>query len=75
MISNATPYGKKVQVALIENGVKQKELIDAVQSMTGLFFDGSYLHKVLIGKCNSPKIIEAIDQYLGIEGEHHEGAS
>lgn len=59
-----TAFGKKVRVALIESDKDQNWLIERVKADTGLYFDRSYLHKVLTGKYENPKIVSSIEQNL-----------
>ena len=40
----------EVKMKLLQRGMKQTELIQAVQSDTGLFLDDSYLYKILRGE-------------------------
>lgn len=60
-------FGMTVKVRLIELGQTQKWLVEEVSSRTGLYFDAYYLHKVLTGKSENPKIINAIKNALGIQ--------
>ena len=64
-----TEFGKKIKFALIAMGESQKWLIGAVSNRTGLFFDQSYLRKIMIGQNNNQKIINAIATILNIETE------
>ena len=66
MKTELTTFGKKVKVALIESDKDQHWLIEKVKADTGLYFDRSYLHKVLTGKYENPKIVSAIAQNLAI---------
>lgn len=61
-----TNFGKAVKHRLIDMDLTQNWLIEEVRRKTGLFFDSSYLQKILNGTCNSPKIIEAISEILQI---------
>ena len=61
-----TPFGKEIKKRLVDLERKQAWLIDQVAEKTGLYFDGSYLHKVMTGQLNSPKIVQAIREILGI---------
>lgn len=47
--------------------MKQVELIAEVSKRTGLYFDDSYLNKIMTGKQKNPNMIEAINSILGIE--------
>ena len=41
-------------------------LISQVQEKTGLYFDASYLNKILTGQLATPKIIRAICEILNL---------
>lgn len=64
--TKTTPFGKEVKKRLVDLEQKQAWLIDRVAEKTGLYFDGSYLHKVMTGQLNTPKIVEAIREILDI---------
>lgn len=64
-----TPYGKRVEHALIERGMQKKWLIEQVRKDTGKFFDYSYLCKILSGTLSTPCIVESINKILELEGE------
>lgn len=57
----------EVKMKLLQRGMKQTELIQAVQSDTGLFLDDSYLYKILRGERKPEKIIQSICKVLDIE--------
>lgn len=65
----AAPSGFELEVKmkLLQRGMKQTELIQAVQSDTGLFLDDSYLYKILRGERKPEKIIQSICKILEIE--------
>ena len=63
---------KAVKICLAELGRSHSWLIEQVKERTGLYFDGSYLYKIRMGKLKSPKILEAICEILGLEKEHFE---
>ena len=44
----------------------QKWLIEQDSAETGLYFDRSYIHKIMTGKLDSPKIVTAICKVLDI---------
>lgn len=67
--SSLTPFGKTIKKQLIDIGQSQTWLIDQVSKRTGLYFDRSYMHKILTGKLENPKIIQAIRQILNIPEE------
>lgn len=45
----------------------QSELIDRVQSKTGLYLDRSYMKKIYDGKSHPEKILSAINEILEIK--------
>lgn len=57
----------EVKMKLLQRGMKQTELIQAVQSDTRLFLDDSYLYKILRGERKPEKIIQSICKILEIE--------
>ena len=57
----------EVKMKLLQRGMKQTELIQAVQSDTGLFLDDWYLYKILRGERKPEKIIQSICKILEIE--------
>lgn len=67
IVKGITEYGMKIQQSLVLRNEKQEWLIERVSKETGLYFDGSYLYKIMVGKLHSPKVIAAINNVLGIE--------
>ena len=67
MKNRLTEFGKSIKFALIERGNTQKWLIDEVKQRTGLYFDTSYLCKIMSGQNTSPKIVEAIKEILALD--------
>ena len=59
-------FGKEIKKRLVDIDKTQDWLIDQVANKTGLYFDGSYLHKVMTGKLNTPRIVQAIKEILDI---------
>lgn len=57
----------EVKMKLLQRGMKQTELIQEVQSDTGLFLDDSYLYKILRGERKPEKIIQSICKILEIK--------
>ena len=64
-----TDFGRKVKIAVIERGETQDWLIQQVREKTGLYFDSSYLNKVMMGRNSNPKVISAIKDILSLECE------
>jgi hypothetical protein len=63
-----TEYARTIKKRLLDMDRPQKWLIDEVNKETGLYFDRSYLTKIANGAKTSPKIVEAINRLLKIEG-------
>ena len=61
-----TPFGKEIKKKLVDLEKNHSWLIDQVCTQTGLYFDRSYLHKIMVGKLETPKIVEAIRKILDI---------
>jgi hypothetical protein len=66
-MSKFSDFGLCVKTELLRNGKTQKWLEEAVVEKTGLFVDGGYMHKVLTGQRNAPKIVSAIREILNIK--------
>ena len=60
-------FGKQVKKKLIDIDCDQNWLIDQVKERTGLFFDSSYLRRILTGERTSQKIISAICDILDLK--------
>jgi hypothetical protein len=60
-------FGKMVKKRLVDIDQTQKWLIDEVSKDTGLYFDDSYLRKILVGVCAPEKIIASICKILQIK--------
>ena len=65
-MSNLTAYGKAIKHRLIDMDRTQKWLQDAVTEKTGLYMDRSYMSKILTGQLETPKIVSAINEILGL---------
>lgn len=65
--SSICEYGKQIKKQLIDINQSQAWLIDEVKALTGLYFDGFYLHNILTGARKPQKIIAAINEILGLE--------
>ena len=66
-MSKFSDFGLCVKTELLRIGKTQKWLEDAITEKTGLFVDNGYMHKILTGQRNAPKIIAAICEILNIE--------
>lgn len=67
MVKGICDYGRRIKVRLVEMDREQAWLIDEVKKKTGLYFDTSYLHKILTGAVHTPSICAAINDILSIE--------
>lgn len=65
--SKFTDFGLCVKTKLLQIGKQQKWLEAAISEKTGLFVDSGYMYKILTGKRNAPKIIDAICEVLNIQ--------
>lgn len=66
-MATLTEFGKQVKIKLIQMDKPQKWLNEEVIKRTGLYFDDSYLHRIVTGKNSNPKIVSAIKEILSIE--------
>lgn len=66
-MATLTEFGKQVKIKLIQLDKPQKWLNEEVIKRTGLYFDDSYLHRIVTGKNSNPKIVSAIKEILEIE--------
>lgn len=61
-----TQFGKAIKKRLIDLDKGQPWVIEQVKERTGLYFDSSYLHKIMVGKLATPSIVGAIREILDI---------
>lgn len=61
-----TPFGKAIKKKLVDLDKRDSWLIEQVHEQTRLYFDRSYLHKILTGKLDTPKIVQTIKEILDI---------
>ena len=66
-LSKITDFGLCVKTELLKKSRTQKWLEEEVEKKTGLFMDGGYMYKILTGRRNAPKVVEAIREILEIE--------
>ena len=59
-VATLTPLGKEIKKRLIDADHDQNWLIEQVSHLTGLYFDRSYLHKIMTGKLNTPGIVNVM---------------
>ena len=65
--SKFTDFGLCVKTELLRQGKSQKWLEKTSSEKTGLYVDGGYMHKILTGQRNAPKIVAAICEILNIQ--------
>ena len=65
--SKFSDFGLCVKTELLRQGKEQKWLEEQISEKTGLFIDSGYMYKILTGKRNAPKIVEAICEILDIK--------
>lgn len=66
-MSKFSDFGLCVKTELLRQGKEQKWLEEAVTKKTGLYMDNGYMHKILTGQRNAPKIVAAICEILNIK--------
>lgn len=66
-MSKFSNFGLCVKTELLRMGKTQKWLEEAVTEKTGLFVDNGYMHKILTGQRNAPKVVAAICEILNIK--------
>ena len=72
IITNATEYGQKVQMKLLEMRKTQSWLIEEIKSHNpDMYIDGSILFKVLTGQVKSQRITDAIEKATGVVFNEH----
>lgn len=62
-----TNFGKDIKKRLLDIDQNQNWLIERVKEKTGLYFDSSYMNKILTGAAKTPSITRAICEILEIE--------
>lgn len=65
--SKFTDFGLCVKTKLLQQGKSQKWLEEVVSEKTDLYVDNGYMHKILTGRRNAPKIVAAICDVLNIQ--------
>ena len=59
-----TQFGLDIKVALMKMGKTQNWLIEQVKEKTGMFFDDSYLYKIITGQRKAVEMTNAIREIL-----------
>ena len=59
--------GRKLNHSLVDINQTKEWLIEQVSKDTGLYFDRSYLHKIMTGNLKTPKIVESICRVLDLD--------
>lgn len=63
----ASAFRIKVKKALLDRGMKNKDLVEIVNNELGYKIDVSYLNKILDGTRNSEKIVSVVCAELGLK--------
>lgn len=63
-VATITPFGKSIKRRLLDIDKDQNWLIEQVAQKTNLYFDRSYLHKIMTGRLKTPGIRQAICEIL-----------
>ena len=71
-LSEISDFGLSVKTELVKNRRTQKWLEEEITKRTGLYVDSGYMHKILTGQRNAPKIVESICDILNIKYENAE---
>ena len=61
-----TKFGLDVKMSLLKSGKTQNWLIEQVKEKTGMFFDDSYLYKILTGQRKAVEMANAIREILNL---------
>ena len=62
-------FGREIKKRLVDIDKNQTWLIEQVVADTGLYFDTSYMYKILIGSLKTPSVVSSIKKILGMEVE------
>lgn len=68
-MAQLTVFGKEIKKRLIDIERPQAWLIEQVREKTGLYFDDSYLYKIMVGTLSTPSIVSAINEILVLDGK------
>jgi hypothetical protein len=68
-MAQITVFGKEIKKRLIDIEHPQAWLIEQVKKKTGLYFDDSYLYKIMVGTLKTPSIVAAINEILELGKE------
>lgn len=62
-----TNFGKEIKKRLLDIDKNQNWLIERVREKTGLYFDSSYMNKIMTGTLKTPSIVNAVCDILGLQ--------
>ena len=68
-LTKITDFGLCVKTELLKKSRTQKWLEEEITKKTGLYVDNGYMHKILTGQRNAPKVVNAICEILKIKNE------
>lgn len=66
-LSKISDFGLCVKTELLKSRRTQKWLEEEITKKTGLFVDSGYMHKIMTGQRNAPKIVDAIREILKLD--------
>ena len=66
-LSKISDFGLSVKTELLKKRRTQRWLEEEITKRTGLYVDSGYMHKILTGQRNAPKIVESICEIIDIE--------
>lgn len=62
-----TNFGKDIKKRLLDIDKNQNWLIEKVKEKTGLYFDSSYMNKIMTGTLKTPSIVNAVCDILELQ--------
>lgn len=62
-----TNFGKDIKKRLLDIEKNQNWLIEKVKEKTGLYFDSSYMNKIMTGTLKTPSIVNAVCDILELQ--------
>lgn len=66
-LSKYSEFGLCVKTKLLKINKTQKWLEEEITKQTGLYVDNGYMYKILTGKRDAPKVVNAICEILNIK--------
>ena len=66
MFEEAMNFGTEAKIALVKEGMTQRELARRVSEQTGLYIDDAVISRVLSGANKNEKLIASVRSILGL---------